>query len=160
MADNTHAKAKAAAAVGALALTLAVPIIMKYEGLVTKTYRDPVGILTVCYGHTGPDVKVGQRYTPEQCKAMLYADMAKHATALSCIKRPLADHQAAAFVSFAFNVGNTAFCGSSLVRKANAGDMAGACAELSRWVYSKGQFFQGLANRRATERAMCEGRKP
>ena len=56
----------------------------------------------------------------------------------------------------AFNVGNARFCSSTLARKANAGDMAGACAELSRWTYAGGKPLPGLVKRRATERAICE----
>jgi lysozyme len=81
----------------------------------------------------------------------------KHSKALECINHPLTDGQKAAFLSFAFNVGNGNFCGSTLVRKANAGDMRGACAELSRWVYAGGKELPGLVRRRAAERAMCEG---
>lgn len=150
-------KAKLIAKIGAGAVALAVPVVMLYEGLVTRTYRDPIGILTACWGHTGPDVKAGQRYTEAQCEAMLYADLLKHAAALDCIKRPMTDGQKAAFLSFAFNVGNRAFCDSTLARKANAGDMAGACAELSRWTYAGGKQLPGLVRRRATERAVCEG---
>ena len=153
-----QAKAKLVKRVSAGALAIAIPLVAVYEGEVRRTYKDPVGILTACYGHTGPELKMGQTFTAAQCNTMLYEDLAKHADALVCIKQPLADHQAAAFLSFAFNVGTPNFCGSSLVRKANAGDMAGACAELSRWTYSKGKYFQGLANRRASERAVCEGR--
>ena len=57
---------------------------------------------------------------------MLYKDLVKHANALT-------DGQRAAFVSFAFNVRNKAFCRSTLVRKTNPGDIDGVCAELSRW---------------------------
>ena len=87
---------------------------------------------------------------------MLYVDLLKHAQALECVKRPMNDGQKAAFLSFAFNVGNGAFCSSTLVRKANAGDMPGACAELSRWTYAGGKQLQGLVNRRAAERKLCE----
>ena len=93
-----------------------------------------------------------------QLLAVLRADAPDAATALDCITRPMTDGQKAAFLSFAFNVGNRAFCDSTLARKANAGDMAGACAELSRWTYAGGKQLPGLVRRRATERAVCEGR--
>jgi lysozyme len=70
----------------------------------------------------------------------------------------LPEHVQAASVSFAYNVGAQAFCGSTMARKLRAGDMPGACAELSRWVYAKGELLPGLVRRRAAERAMCEGR--
>ena len=87
---------------------------------------------------------------------MLYVDLLKHAQALECVKRPMSDGQKAAFLSFSFNVGNGAFCSSTLVRKANAGDMPGACAELSRWTYAGGKQLLSLIKRRAAERKLCE----
>ena len=149
-------KAKLIAKLGLGAVALAVPVVMMYEGLITRTYRDPIGILTACYGHTGPELRMGQRYTEAECERMLNADLLKHAAALDCITRPMTDGQKAAFLSFAFNVGNARFCSSTLARKANAGDMAGACAELSRWTYAGGKPLPGLVKRRATERAICE----
>ena len=121
-----------------------------------RTYRDPIGIVTACTGHTGPELRMGQTFTKEQCTEMLYVDLLKHAQALECVKRPMSDGQKAAFLSFSFNVGNGAFCSSTLVRKANAGDMPGACAELSRWTYAGGKQLLSLIKRRAAERKLCE----
>ncbi|EFI58759.1 MULTISPECIES: lysozyme [Comamonas] len=149
-------KAKFIAIVGAGAAAMAVPLVQHYEGTVFSTYRDPVGIITACTGHTGPELKMGQTYTREQCEDMLYKDLAKHADALNCVRAPLTDGQRAAFLSFAFNVGDDAFCRSTLVRKANAGDINGACAELSRWTYASGKQLPGLVRRRAAERQLCE----
>lgn len=149
-------KQRLVAAIGSGAAALVVPLVMQYEGTVPKTYRDPVGILTACTGHTGPELRMGQTFTRQQCEEMLFSDLEKHAQALDCVKRPLTDGQKAAFLSFAFNVGNGAFCKSTLVHKANAGDMPGACAELSRWVYAGGKQLPGLVKRRAAEREMCE----
>lgn len=145
-----------AAKIGAGAVALALPVVLLYEGTVLRSYRDPANIVTACTGHTGPDVKMGQRYTRAQCEELLYRDLSSHADALNCIRVPLTDHQRAAFVSFAFNVGTGAFCKSTLVRKANAGDITGACAELSRWVMADGRELPGLVKRRAAERALCE----
>ena len=149
-------KAKFIAIVGAGAAALAVPLVQHFEGTVFSTYRDPVGIITACTGHTGSELKMGQTYTREQCEEMLYKDLAKHADALSCVRVPLTDGQRAAFLSFAFNVGDDAFCRSTLVRKANVGDINGACAELSRWTYASGKQLPGLVRRRAAERQLCE----
>lgn len=146
--------------IGAGALALAVPLIAHFEGTVFRTYRDPIGILTSCTGHTGPELMMGQTWTQEQCDQQLYGDLMKHAPALDCVQRHLTDGQRAAFLSFAFNVGNGNFCKSTLVRKANTGDMAGACAELSRWTLAGGKELPGLVRRRAAERAMCEGKTP
>lgn len=147
---------KLIASIGASAAAIVTAFVAQHEGLRLWAYRDPVGVLTACYGHTGPDVQPGQTYTPARCRELLERDLARHAQALACIHRPLTDGQKAAFVSFAYNVGPRAFCESTLAKKANAGDMAGACAELSKWVYAKGQRLPGLVARRAAERAMCE----
>lgn len=149
-------RAKLVAKIGAGATALAIPLVMLYEGTVLQSYRDPIGIVTACVGHTGPELRMGQRYTRQQCEDMLYGDLLKHAQALDCIKQPMTDGQKAAFVSFAFNVGNKALCDSTLARKANAGDMAGACAELSRWTRAGGRELPGLVKRRAAERELCE----
>lgn len=149
-------KEKLIATIGAGAVALAVPLVAKYEGTVLRSYRDPIGIVTACTGHTGPELRDGQSFTRQQCEEILYKDLTKHADALACVRQPLTDGQRAAFVSFAFNVGESAFCRSTLVRKANAGDIDGACAELSRWTYAGGKQLPGLIKRRAAERQLCE----
>ena len=146
---------KLALKIGAGAAALAVPLVMQWEGYVPWVHRDPIGRLAVCYGHDDQTLTPGKRYTAQQCQDMLAEDLAAHAQALDCIKVPLTDGQKAAFVSFAFNVGNQAFCRSTLARKANQGDMRGACAELSRWTLAGGKKLPGLVRRRAAEQAMC-----
>ena len=149
-------RGKLVAKIGAGATALAVPLVMLYEGYVPWVHRDPIGRLAACYGHDDQTMTPGKRFTAAECQAMLDQDLLKHAQALDCIKHPLTDGQKAAFVSFAFNVGNKAFCDSTLARKANAGDMAGACAELSRWTRAGGRELPGLVKRRAAERELCE----
>lgn len=153
-----NAKAKLTAKIGAVAVALAIPLVVHFEGYVPWVHRDPIGRLAACYGHDDQTMTPGKRFTAAECQAMLEEDLLKHAEAIDCIKRPLTDGQKAAFLSFAFNVGNNAFCGSTLVRKANAGDMAGACAELSRWTLAGSKELPGLVRRRAAERAVCEGK--
>ena len=136
-------KSKLALKIGAGAVALCVPLVVLFEGTVLRVYRDPIGILTSCTGHTGPELRMGQVFTKEQCEQQLLADLLKHADALDCVKKPMTDGQKAAFLSFAFNVGTGAFCGSTLARKANAGDMRGACAELSRWTLAGGKEMPG-----------------
>lgn len=100
---------------------------------------------------------MGQRWTPEQCQQQLADDLVKHADALQCINQPLSDGQKAALISMSFNVGQRNLCQSTLVKKLNAGDYAGAAAEFDRWVYAGGKKLPGLVKRRAIERAMFEG---
>ena len=61
----------------------------------------------------------------------------------------------AALGSFVYNVGAGNFQSSTLLRKAKAGDLVGACNELPRWVYAKGQKLNGLVRRREAERQLC-----
>lgn len=121
-------KHKLIVAIGTAATVAVVPLVARYEGTVLRTYRDPIGIIIACTGYTGPELRMGQTFTRQECEELLYKDLALHANALGCITQPLTEGQRAAFLSFAFNVGEGAFCNSTLVRKANAGDLQGACA--------------------------------
>lgn len=149
------AKQKLLALLGTFAASGAIFLTGSFEGTVLKTYRDPIGIVTACKGHTGPELHMGQTFTQEQCDEQQYTDLLSHADALKCIKTTMTDGEKAAYLSFAFNVGDHAFCGSSLVRRKNAGDSVGACNELQKWVHAGGQILPGLVKRRAAERDFC-----
>ncbi|SER25788.1 lysozyme [Azotobacter beijerinckii] len=145
----------AIAAAGAT-LSIASVVVANFEGLRTKAYRDPVGIPTICYGHTAT-ARIGQTRSQAECDALLRGDLGD---ALEQVDRlvtvPLPVERRAALASFAYNVGSGRLSGSTLLRKLNAGDAAGACAELSRWVYAGEEKLPGLVQRRATERELCE----
>jgi lysozyme len=74
-----------------------------------------------------------------------------------CVRIPLHQHEYDAFLSLAYNIGSGAFCSSTLVRKLNAGDYAGACAEILRWDRFQGQPLRGLTLRRQAEHRQCLG---
>ncbi len=136
---------------------MAAWFVAPWEGLVRPVYRDIVGVPTVCYGHTGPDVPVGQpARTEEECGRLLTGDLKQaYGHVERCITHPLWPEQAAAFTSLAFNVGPSGVCGSTLQKFANAGQMAQACGQLMRWVYAGGKRVQGLVNRRQAEYKLC-----
>ena len=143
--------------VGGVAAT-AIALVGAFEGLRLAAYRDPIGIPTICYGSTR-GVQIGDKATKAECDALLVAELVEHEQGMRrCLRDPdkLTDGQYIAFASFTFNVGVGAFCKSTLARKANAGDMAGACAELSRWDKAAGIRLPGLTKRRAEERRICE----
>jgi len=138
-------------------LALTAPFVMIWEGKRHAPYRDAVGVLTVCYGHTGADIVPGKRYTLDECNALLAADLEiarRHVT--RCLPMPKPEPTEAALISATFNIGPKVVCGSTLQRKALAGDWTGACAELARWKYAGGRELRGLVLRRADERALCE----
>lgn len=144
----------------ALAVVLiAAPLVVMFEGVEQKPYRDPVGIQTACAGETDREV-VGfkQQFTRDECLAVMGASLHAHALEMDkCITRAVERHQAAAVLSWSYNVGTRAACGSSLVRLLNEGKPF--CQEFDRWTYAGGRQLPGLVRRRAAERAMCEGRR-
>lgn len=159
-----------AASVLALALTIATGLSSYYEGSVTKNglhiaYKDSGGVWTICKGHT-KGVKKGDTATDEQCTAWLHQDMLLAAQAIDqCITYPLTSNQLAAFLDAVFNLGPKVVCGSTLQRKANSGDIKGACYELTQaanadgghrgWSFDNGEFLPGLYKRRQAELAIC-----
>lgn len=140
------------------AIALAASLVTGFEGYDAWVYKDTGGVLTVCYGHTGPELKMGQEYTKEQCYEYLESDLAIAETAVDrLVQVPIADHTKAALISFVYNTGQGAFAKSTLLRKLNRNDLVGACNELSKWVYDNGKKLRGLINRRAIERDVCLG---
>ncbi|XZG71740.1 lysozyme [Chitinibacteraceae bacterium HSL-7] len=149
------------ALIAAAVVALATPLTMQWEGKRNATYLDIGGVPTACYGQTGSQVQRGKTYSDATCRQWLNESLHAHYAGIRrCVTAPMADHQAAALTVWAYNVGVPAACGSTLVRHANAGNWPAACAQLDRWVYVRGQRVQGLANRRAAERGLCEGRQP
>lgn len=145
------------AKITAAAVAVALPVIMAFEGLVLRPYRDPVGLMTVCFGETSAEMR---SYTADECRALLQESAQKHAKDIeACLPPNLPEHVYAASISFAYNVGAQKFCQSTFSRKLRSAE-PGACAELSRWVYAGGKALPGLVKRRAVERAMCEGTRP
>jgi lysozyme len=135
---------------------IASVVVSTFEGVRTKAYLDPVGIPTICYGHT-TTAQLGQTKTLAECEKLLNVDLLIAITDVeSRVKVPLTVERRAALVDFVYNVGGTKFGGSTLLKKLNSGDVRGACAEFSRWVYAGGVKLQGLVARRAEERALCE----
>lgn len=117
----------------------------------------PGDVPTIGFGTTD-GVRIGDSITPPKALARALTDVQKFEGALKeCVEVPLHQWEYDAFTSLAYNIGPRAFCGSTLVRKLNAGDYAGACAQISVWNKAGGRVVQGLVNRRAKERAHCEG---
>ena len=149
MAISQQAKKRAAW------VAIATTCVAGFEGLRQVAYRDPVGIPTICFGET-KGVRMGDKASLDECKGML-ADSLEIANAgvSSCAKVDLPDDTRAAMVSFTYNVGVGTFCRSTMAKKLNAHDLAGACNELPRFVYAKGVKLPGLVRRRAEERRIC-----
>lgn len=146
-------------AIGALALSASGLIgILGYEGYSETAYIPvPGDKVTVGFGHTGTRVDIGENISFSDAVKWLKDDTSTAEYYVKkCVKVPLYQHEYDAFVSFTFNVGGKRFCESTLLKKLNNKDYKGACAELSRWVYSGGKKYKGLEIRREKERLLCE----
>jgi len=127
---------------------------MRHEGTKPEAYLDPIGVPTICTGHTKA-VRIGQKKTLSECQELLKEDLtAAGASVARCTHHPITQSQYDALVSFAFNVGGSAFCKSTLVKKLNAGDCLGAANEFTKWNRAGGRVLPGLVKRRAQEREM------
>jgi lysozyme len=120
----------------------------------------PNDVPTVGFGTTS-GVKLGDKITPERALVRLLADAGKFEQAVKrCAPVPMHQHEFDAYVSFTYNVGEGAFCSSTLAKKLNAGDYPGACRELLRWDKQAGKTLRGLTIRRQAEYRQCMGEAP
>jgi lysozyme len=142
--------------VGAAAAAALLAFTPVQEGRVLTTYRDIGGVLTYCDGAT-ENAQAGKTYAPAECDAQLDRDLERHAAGIAkCIPMDLiTDGQRVAFVDAAYNIGVSAFCSSSMARRARAGDMVGACDALLLWNRAGGREVAGLTRRRERERELC-----
>jgi len=144
------------------ALAIAVALAIPAEGLRQYAYRDPVGILTVCYGTTGREVVPAQFYSIDKCKALLDKDMLLAVETVESCVPGLPAKTLAAFSDAVYNIGPTIVCDTSkstAARMLAARDINGACNQLPRWdkarVAGVAVALPGLTKRRAAERALC-----
>lgn len=152
------------AAVGSIATAGVVSLIASFEGFSTSAYIPVKGdVPTIGYGQTyyadGQRVMLGDVIT-EQIARQQLAELVKRdfiEQVARCVSVPLTQGEFSAYVSLAYNIGTTAFCGSTLVKKLNGGDYAGACSEILRWNKQKGKVLRGLQNRRFEEYKLCMG---
>lgn len=136
-------------------LGLAAVLVAGFEGLRQYAYRDPVGIPTICFGHT-EGVQMGDWKSKEECKALLKIELETYADGIAkCVKVSMPETRSAALTSFAYNVGTKAACNSSVVRLINAGRTREGCNRLLQWNKAGGIPLPGLTKRRKIERDYC-----
>lgn len=154
---NVAIGAGAGASLMAIVMGTVVPQIQGFEGTKYTAYHDVGNVLTVCTGHTGPDVVVGKVYTPSQCANLTQADAQKAATGVLKVSPQLLYHpmQLAAAISFSYNVGVGTYAKSSVAANFNAGNFVAACNALLKYDYADGKQSVGLHNRRVAEQTIC-----
>lgn len=141
----------------AAAIALAVPFIAQWEGHSNHPYRDVAGVLTVCTGHTGPDIVVKHVYTDSECKTLLAADVQSTVDGVLKVSPQLRykPYVLAATISFSYNVGVGTYSHSSVARDFNTANYSAGCRDMLKYVYAGGKYVAGLARRRASEYAVC-----
>lgn len=141
----------------------AVDLVKKWEGFRSKPYRCPAGVPTIGFGATrytdGEAVSMDDEpISEEAAMGLLRATIAKFAADVDrLVTVPLKRHERAALISFTFNLGPGALRQSTLLKKLNAGDRAGAAAEFQRWNRAGSSILEGLTRRRAEEEVMFRG---
>lgn len=140
--------------------------IRSFEALRLKAYPDPGtggDPWTIGYGHTGRHVVPGLEITEAEANELFDGDvMIAEDGVNQLVKVPLTTGQFDALVSFAFNVGldidtddvAEGLGDSTLLKKLNRGDYAGAAAEFPKWNRAGGKIMNGLIRRRAAEQQM------
>ncbi len=124
----------------------------RFEGLRNEAYYDPAGVLTIGYGHTGPDVKPGDVISKYWAEHLLKADLYDVEKAVDDLKVAITQPQFDALVSFAFNLGIGRLMRSTLLKTIKEGGSRSAIRrEFKKWVYAGGQKLKGLEQRREWE---------
>jgi lysozyme len=140
-----------------------IDLIKQFEGLRLRSYQDQRGIWTVGYGHTGPEVGPHTVWSESQANLALVGRINAIAGILTgCIVPFVSQNQFDALVSLAYNIGQGAFRGSTLMKKLNQRDFEGAGEEFLKWDHNHdGTVNLGLRARRAKEAALfAEPDKP
>jgi lysozyme len=153
-------KGAALAALTAAVVASVAPMTQHFEGFRGRVYRDPVGILTQCYGETAY-VRPDLIYSKDECAAKLRARMAKDygPQIVACIPdlaNPLNRLAYAAALDASYNAGPGGVCRSSFAKAFNAGRWDQGCRLIVGWrATAKGVPLPGLTARRRAERDYC-----
>ena len=123
-----------------------------FEGLRTEAYYDPAGVLTIGYGHTGPDVSPGDVISEYWAEHLLRADLYETEKTVDELDVAKTQGQFDALVSFAYNLGINRLRTSSLLKTIReGGNMRAIKREFKKWVHAGNKTLRGLETRRAWE---------
>ena len=136
-----------------------IALIKQFEGCKLTAYQDSVGVWTIGYGWTQPvdgkPIRAGMTIKQETAERLLKTGLVSYEIDVSrLVKVSLTQGQFDALVSFTYNLGARSLSTSTLLRKLNAGDYAGAADEFLRWNKAGGKVLSGLNRRREAERAL------
>ena len=136
-----------------------IALIKQFEGCKLTAYQDSVGVWTIGYGWTQPvdgkPIRAGMTIKQETAERLLKTGLVSYESDVSrLVKVGLTQGQFDALVSFTYNLGARSLSTSTLLRKLNTGDYAGAADEFLRWNKAGGKVMNGLTRRREAERAL------
>ena len=116
-------------------------LIKRWEGLRLEAYLDTGGVWTIGYGHTSDSVQKvykGLKITEKRAEELLIHDLKEAEAAVDrLVTVPLNENQRGTLVSFVFNIGETQFAKSTLLKKLNKGEYESVPAQLRRWVHDR-----------------------
>lgn len=139
---------------------LAADFIEQWEGFRETAYRCPAGVLTIGFGHTGPDVKEGDVVTYAQANAMLVEDLKHYASGLArWLNVKVTEGQFIALLSLAYNVGVDGVVHKcpKLLHAVNAQDEQEAARQFLDVNKVGGKELPGLTRRRKAEAKLFLG---
>ena len=139
-----------------------IALIKEFEGCRLTAYQDSVGVWTIGYGWTQPvdgkPIRAGMTIKQETAERLLKTGLVSYESDVSrLVKVGMSQGQFDALVSFTYNLGVRSLSTSTLLRKLNAGDYAGAADEFLRWNKAGGKVLNGLTRRREAERDLFLG---
>ena len=125
-----------------------------------KAYVDPVGVLTIGWGHTNhhePKFNASTVWSRAECDAALVRDLAIFENHVRRNARvALKQCEFDALVSWAYNTGGPS--GASLWIALNRGDKGTIPSKLDAWNKGGGRVLNGLVRRRKAEGLLFQGR--
>lgn len=136
-------------------------LIRSFEGYHTRlkdgscaAYLCPAHVPTIGFGCT-EGVKLGMVWTAEEAEAALRREIAKFEAVVNrLVTASINQNEFDAMVSLAYNIGAAAFERSSVLKRLNKGNRAGAAQAFEMWNKGGGRVLPGLVSRRKREAAL------
>ena len=136
-------------------------LIREFEGFRSEPYLCPAGVPTIGYGSTRyedgtPVTLKDEPIDQARANAIMRTTLAREyePAVQRYVKVPLTQGQYDALVDFAYNAGAKNLLQSTLLKKLNSKNYAGASKEFEKWVYGGGKVLPGLVRRRKAEQAL------
>jgi GH24 family phage-related lysozyme (muramidase) len=134
-------------------------LIKQFEGCRLNAYQDSVGVWTIGYGWTqivnGELIHAGMRIDQSTADLLLVSGIKQYEQGVEdLVKVPISQFQFDALVSFSYNLGRHSLATSTLLKRLNQEDYAGAAMEFPRWNKAGGVVLPGLTTRRLAEQKL------